>query len=152
MSLERIQKSLRRRFKRANTYNQRLEHVLLHGPDTLLEEMRAFILDEWTAGSKIIHADATTRPGYLAVVLTHLRACQMLYVDQVHRLQPTMAELLYAAMTTSKFTVKVGRTEPQPIEVDVPQFTVVAATTSDVWPPREFPLAFDVEYWLDPDP
>lgn len=108
-----------------------LDHVLLCGPPGLGKTTLAGIIAyELGVNFKITSGPALERAGDLAAILTNLEAHDVLFIDEIHRLNRAVEEILYPAMEDFKLDIVIGKGPgARSIRLDVPPFTLVAATT-----------------------
>jgi Holliday junction DNA helicase RuvB len=108
-----------------------LDHVLLCGPPGLGKTTLAGIIAyELGVNFKVTSGPALERAGDLAAILTNLEAHDVLFIDEIHRLNRAVEEILYPAMEDFKLDIVIGKGPgARSIRLDVPPFTLVAATT-----------------------
>jgi Holliday junction DNA helicase RuvB len=108
-----------------------LDHVLLHSPPGLGKTTLAQIIaSEMGVSVRITSGPAIDKAGDLAAILTNLQPCDVLFIDEIHRLRRPVEEILYPAMEDSKIDIIVGEgPNAQSLRIDLPPFTLVGATT-----------------------
>ena len=108
-----------------------LDHVLFYGPPGLGKTTLAHVLgNEMEVNFKVTSGPAIERPGDLAAILTNLRAGDVLFIDEVHRLGRAVEEVLYPAMEDFALDIVIGKgPSARSIRLKLPHFTIVGATT-----------------------
>lgn len=128
---EQVKQSLRVFIQAALQRGEPLDHVLFHGFPGLGKTTLAYIIaNEMGAGIKVTSGPVIERPGDLAAILTSLQAGDVLFIDEIHRLNHVVEEILYPAMEDFQLDLVIGQGPgARSVKMDLPRFTLVGATT-----------------------
>lgn len=128
---ESFKKNLKIYIAAAKKRNEALDHVLLYGPPGLGKTtMAKIVANELGAQFKVTSGPAIARPGELAAILTTLQEHDVLFIDEIHRLNRSVEEILYSAMEDFALDIVMGKgTGASSIRIDLAHFTLIGATT-----------------------
>jgi Holliday junction DNA helicase RuvB len=152
-----LKENLRVFIEAAKGRSEALDHVLLHGFPGLGKTTLGYIISqELKVNIKTTSGPVLERPGDLAAILTNLKPRDVLFVDEIHRLNHVVEELLYPAMEDFQLDLIIGQgPSARTIKLDVPHFTLVGATTRAglLTPPLRdrFGVALRVEFYAPAD-
>lgn len=150
---EDMKKNLSIFIKASNTRNEALDHVLIYGPPGLGKTTLAHVIaKEKNANIRVASGPAIEKTGDLASILSMLEPGDVLFIDEIHRLPKVVEEVLYAAMEDYVINIVVGKdSSAHSIQIDLPPFTLVGATTrvGDVSAPLRdrFGIVFKLDYY-----
>ncbi len=128
---DRLRENLSILIQAARARGEPLDHVLFYGPPGLGKTTLAHVLStEMGVGLKVTAGPAIERAGDLAAILTNLRAGDILFIDEVHRLGRAVEEVLYPAMEDFALDIVIGKgPSARNIRLKLPRFTLIGATT-----------------------
>lgn len=150
---EHIKQSLRILIQAAQSRGESLDHVIFSGPPGLGKTTLATVIaNELGAQIKTTSGPAIARTGDLAAILTNLQPGDVLFIDEIHRLNRSIEEILYPAMEDFSLDIVIGKgPAARSIRLDIPHFTLVGATTRSgmlTGPLRDrFGISFRLDYY-----
>jgi len=128
---EKIKNTLRIYIEAAKQRSDPLDHVLFYGPPGLGKTTLACIIaNEMDVNIKITSGPAIEKPGEMAAILNNLQEGDVLFVDEIHRLNRQVEEVLYPAMEDFSIDIVIGKgAAARSLRLDLPHFTLIGATT-----------------------
>lgn len=128
---EQLKKKLKVYMEAAKKRGESLDHVLFYGPPGLGKTTLANIIaNEMDVNIKITAGPAIEKPGDMAAILNNLQEGDVLFIDEIHRLNRQVEELLYPAMEDFAIDIIIGKeSSARSVRIDLPKFTLVGATT-----------------------
>ncbi len=128
---DKVKESMKVYIEAAKKRGEPLDHVLLYGPPGLGKTtLSNIIANEMNSNIKITSGPAIEKPGDLASILTNLSEFDVLFIDEIHRLNKTVEEILYPALEDFSLDIIIGKgPSARSIRLDLPKFTLIGATT-----------------------
>ncbi|PIR41955.1 MAG: Holliday junction branch migration DNA helicase RuvB [Candidatus Yanofskybacteria bacterium CG10_big_fil_rev_8_21_14_0_10_37_15] len=148
---EKVKDNLKIIIGAAKKRNEPMEHVLLHGPSGLGKTTLAYLIaKELEAGIRITSGTALEKAGDVGSILSSLNDGDVLFIDEVHRLNKMIEEVIYPAMENFKLDIVIGKgNSAKTLQIDLPRFTLIAATTKISLLSAPFRSRFGVNFRLD---
>jgi len=146
-----IKQNLSIALRAAKQRHEPLEHVLLYGPPGLGKTSLAYVIAHEMGGNlKITSGPALERAGDLAALLTNLQAGDILFIDEIHRLNKTIEEVFYSALEEFTLDIIIGKgPSAQTLKLDLAPFTLIGATTRAAMLSSPLRGRFGMHYHLD---
>lgn len=128
---EKVKANLRVAIGASIKRKEQIEHILLHGPSGLGKTTLAYLIaKELGASIKITSGTALEKAGDVGSILTGLSNGDILFIDEVHRLNKSVEEVIYPAMENFKLDIIIGKgNSAKTLQINLPRFTLIAATT-----------------------
>jgi holliday junction DNA helicase RuvB len=154
---DRIRENLQVAIAAAKHRGEPLDHVLLHGPPGLGKTTLAYVIgNEMGVQVRATSGPAIEKPGDLVGIVTNLKANEVLFIDEIHRMSPVVEEILYPALEDYQVDIVIGQgPSARTVKIPLARFTLIGATTRTgllTSPLRSrFGIAHRLEFYTPPD-
>jgi len=148
---EKIKENLRIVLGAAKKRNEQMEHLLFHGPSGLGKTTLAYLVaKELGTNIRITSGTALEKAGDVGSILTGLSDGDIIFIDEVHRLNKAVEEVIYPAMENFKLDIVIGKgNSAKTLQIDLPRFTLIAATTKISMLSAPFRSRFGANFRID---
>ncbi len=128
---DRIRENLQVAIAAARQRGEPLDHVLLHGPPGLGKTTLAYVIgNEMGVPVRATSGPAIEKPGDLVGIVTNLKKNEVLFIDEIHRMSPTVEEILYPALEDYEVDIVIGQgPSARTVKIPIERFTLIGATT-----------------------
>jgi holliday junction DNA helicase RuvB len=128
---DRIRENLHVAIAAARQRGEALDHVLLHGPPGLGKTTLAYVIgNEMGVPVRATSGPAIEKPGDLVGIVTNLKKNEVLFIDEIHRMSPTVEEILYPALEDYEVDIVIGQgPSARTVKIPIERFTLIGATT-----------------------
>src|SRR5436309_1680374 len=128
---DRVRENLEVSIAAAKQRGEALDHVLLYGPPGLGKTTLAYVIaNELATSVRATSGPVLEKPGDLAAILTNLGEREVLFIDEIHRMSPTIEEILYPALEDYELDIVIGQgPSARSVKVPLQKFTLIGATT-----------------------
>jgi Holliday junction DNA helicase RuvB len=128
---DRIRENLHVAIAAARQRGEPLDHVLLHGPPGLGKTTLAYVIgNEMRVPVRATSGPAIEKPGDLVGIVTNLKKNEVLFIDEIHRMSPTVEEILYPALEDYEVDIVIGQgPSARTVKIPIERFTLIGATT-----------------------